>query len=130
MDRSMIRKRIMIVVLFLLLLVLMLSIFVFILTIAVQYPQRLQILSVNLDNLIYPTMIALFVSISVLLIILVLTLTGYLEKSPTIVLNESKTEVIKKGEIAPWDGWLITDGAFAELLEAAERPKSNHNIND
>lgn len=123
MARSMIRKRILMGVLLLLLLVIMLSIFVFVLTIAVQYPQRLHILSTNLDILIFPTMVALFTSLSILLIILVLTLTGYLEKAPTIVLNESKTEKIKQGEIAPWDGWLITDGALAKLLEAAERSK-------
>ncbi len=123
MTNIVIRKRILMTVLFILLLVIMLAVFLFVLTIAVQYPQRINILSTNLDVLIFPTMVALFSALSILFIIIILTLTGYLEKTPNIVLNESKTEKIKKGEIAPWDGWLITDGALAKLLEAGERSK-------
>ena len=39
----------------------------------------------------------------------------------TTVLPEAKTAKIKQGEAAPFEGWILTDGAMAKILEAAER---------
>jgi hypothetical protein len=66
-------------------------------------------------------MAILFTAIAILFIILILTLVGYLEKSPVIIMPESKTEKISKGDIATMDGWLLSDSALCKLLEAAKR---------
>ena len=36
---------------------------------------------------------------------------------------ESRTVKLNQGELAPFDGWLLTNGAVTKLLEAAERCK-------
>jgi hypothetical protein len=41
-------------------------------------------------------------------------------QKPAIVLNEAKTVALEQGEKAPWDGWLLTDGALTTLLEEVE----------
>lgn len=44
-----------------------------------------------------------------------------LRPKPTIVMPEARTVKLMPGDKAPYAGWLLTDGAMAKLLEAAER---------
>ena len=59
-----------------------------------------------------------------LLTILTLSLlasTGCAKKPPVVVLSDSNTLILQAGEPAPWSGWLLSDGAVVDLLEAADR---------
>lgn len=55
------------------------------------------------------------------LMLLLLGLTGCYGPKQTIVLPEAKTVKIEQGQAAPFEGWLLTDGAMATIIEAAER---------
>jgi hypothetical protein len=60
--------------------------------------------------------------LSIMMLMLFLSgLTGCLLKQETIVLNEARTVKLEVGMQAPWDGWLLTDGALITLLESVER---------
>lgn len=58
--------------------------------------------------------------IMVMLMLSLLALTACSPK-PVIVLDKAKTVKIEQGEAAPWDGWLLTNGAMVELLECCDR---------
>lgn len=67
-----------------------------------------------------------FVRLSLLAILTLFLLTSIgCVKRPVIVLNESKTVKIETGQPAPWTGWLLSDGALAELLECCGRSVTN-----
>lgn len=56
-----------------------------------------------------------------MLMLSLLALTNCSVKHVTTVLPEAKTAKVKAGEPAPFDGWILTDGTMAEILEAGER---------
>jgi len=59
--------------------------------------------------------------LTAILMLLLLALTSCSWRSKeTIVMPESRTVKLKQGEPAPYPGWLLTDSAMAQLLEAAE----------
>ena len=61
--------------------------------------------------------------VTCLLVMLMLSLLALTACSlyKTTVMPEARTIKLKTGEVAPYDGWLLTDGATAKLLEQAER---------
>lgn len=52
---------------------------------------------------------------------LALTACWPIKPNPTVVLPESKVQKLSKGESASFDGFLLTAGALAKLLETAEK---------
>ncbi len=63
--------------------------------------------------------------VMLLLSSLALTACSGMKSSTTpVVLQESRTAKIKQGQPAPFDGWMLTDGAMAKLLELAETAKT------
>jgi len=59
--------------------------------------------------------------LSVAILLLCLLLSTGCSQRPLIVVNEAKTLKLMQGESAPWDGWLLTDGALVTLLEEVKR---------
>ena len=59
--------------------------------------------------------------LKVMPMLFLLALTACSGPQRTIVLPEAQTASIRKGDPAPFDGWLVTSGAMAIILEAEER---------
>lgn len=58
---------------------------------------------------------------AVMLMLLSAGLTACFQTDRVIVLPDSRVQKMSKGESANFDGYLLTTGAAAKLLETAER---------
>jgi len=57
---------------------------------------------------------------AMLMLLLLASIGCSSQSKAVIVMPEARTVKLKLGEPAPYPGWLLTDSAMAQLLEAAE----------